>query len=214
MAPQWFVDHQRTGARCALFTAALVLFVVTAKSGAAQSPEASGMATPLPVWIAEGTCEGPGQPAVALDDATAPAVTTEGPSVVYLSVTELRDPVAALLGAERVVLAGGSDAESAVVCGSLQPARGDGSLSVAVLGAIHDTQHVGTVLLRDTDQGAVVEVIVVAPSSPEPQASSSPSPSDESTSPDPSELSPVRSPRPGTSGAPPFSPLPGGGSAP
>ena len=187
---------------------------MTAKAGAAQSPEASGMATPLPVWIAEGTCEGPGQPVVALDDATAPTPTTEGPSVVYLSVTELGDRVADLLGHDRVVLAGGSDAESAVVCGSLRPARGDGALSVGVLGPIHDTQHVGTFLLRDTDQGAVVEVIVVAPSSPDAQASTSPSPSDASTSPDPSGLSPVRSPLPGTSGAPPFSPLPGGGSAP
>jgi len=211
MAPRSTQDSRSSRSRCVLIAGAVALWALIAQTGAAQSPAASGMAGPLPVWVAEGTCDEPGEPLITLTDATAPAIA--GPRLTYLSLTELPDPLPDVVGQGRVVLAGGSDAASAVVCGALQPLRDDG-LSVGVLDATHDTDHLGTILIRDTGQGTVVEVIVLAPSSPDAISSQSPSANGTPASPDPSGMSPVRSPLPGTSGAPPFSPLPGGASAP
>jgi hypothetical protein len=124
-------------------------------------------------------------------------------------VTELPQPIGDVVGEARIVLVGGVDAESAVVCGGLEPVRDDASVSVSVLEATHDTSHVGMVLVRDTGEGTMVDVVVAVPQEPEASPSAQPS-SDPSASPDASALSPVRSAEPGTSGAPPFSPLPAG----
>jgi hypothetical protein len=182
-------------------------------AGAAQSPAASESPAPLPVWIADGTCESPGETVIGLSDAVAPAGAAELPRAVYLSVTELAEPLADVVGEARVVLAGGVDAESSIVCGAIEALRAEGALSVAVLDATHETSHVGTIVMRETGQGTVVDVVVIVPR--EPETSASPGPAAEpSGGPDASGLSPVRSAEPGTSGAPPFSPLPAGDPAP
>lgn len=184
-----------------------------------QSPAASDAVAPLPVRLIEGTCDAPGDTLEELADGAAagPASEAEG-VVVYVSITDLPDGADALVAAGSSVLAGGIDHESAVACGPLGPLRDDGT-SAAALVARHDTGHFGTVLLRGSDQGTTIEVIVVAPiltaGSPSPDAGGSPaaSPGADGGSPAPSAgasvVPPPHSPLPGTSGAPPFSPLPG-----
>jgi hypothetical protein len=183
-----------------------------------QSPAASDTVAPLPVRLVQGGCDAPGDTIEQLADATAagPASEAEG-VVVYLSITESPDAIDALSASGNSILAGGTDQESAIACGPLGPVR-EGGTSASALVARHDTSHFGTVLLRGSDQGTTIEVIVVSPilpaASPSPGAGGSPDVSpaaegDAQRSAGASVVPPPHSPLPGTSGAPPFSPLPG-----
>ncbi len=170
---------------------------------------------PLPVWIAHGPCEAPGALVVRLTAATTIDGAGGGPDIVQVSVTELPDATDVLVGQGLVLLAGGSDAESAVVCGELLATRQDGRTTVVALGPRHGSTHTGVALLAADRADTLVQVVVVSPADvPEPSVVPSGSPTPASLAPDGSGLSPVRSAIPGTSGAPPFSPLPAGSTSP
>ncbi len=191
-----------------------------------QSPAPSQQVAPLPVRIVEGTCEEPADRAVELSDAMALEAVPESGSLLYLSLTDTDQSVDELGGEGRALLAGGSDVESAIACGELGALTEKGQTSVLPLSSLHGSGHSGVALLRGSDEGTVVEVVVVSPVAPEaspglsgsppgsPAASPAGSPAAGSPVPAASGLSPVRSAEPGTSGAPPFSPLPAGTTAP
>jgi hypothetical protein len=173
----------------------------------AQSPGASEAPAPLPVRVVEGTCEEPGEVAIELSEATAPEPAQDDRPTVHVSVSEVPDAIEDLAATERVVLVGGVDAESAVACGQPGPVEDRGS--VGVLFAQHDSGHAGAILMRGRDEGTLIEIVVVSPAAPELSPSASPG-AGASPAASGSGLSPVRSAQPGTSGAPPFSPLPAG----
>lgn len=201
--------------------AASLLFTWAAVRG--QSPDASPEVAPLPVRIVEGTCEEPGDRLVELTDAMALEAVPDAGSLVFLSVSSTDEAIDDLVGEERALLVGGTDAESAVVCGGLGALQEAEEVRVALLSDLHGSGHSGVALMRGTDDGTTLEVVVVSPVAPEASPGASPASPDDSPaaspgggSPGPSAsgLSPVRSAEPGTSGAPPFSPLPGGTTAP
>jgi hypothetical protein len=201
---------RRRPGRSAVLTSACALTGCLALTGLVhgQSPEASAGVAPVPVRIADGRCDAPGATAVELSQGSSPGPLRDDGSVVYLSVTQVDRPIEELTSAERIVLVGGADAEGAVACGALGAIRDDG-LSVAAL-VNPDSGHFGTVLLRAVDQTTVVEVVVVAPAAP-PDAS--PGPVGSAAAPSPPDAPGIPgnpTPEPGTSGAPPFSPLPAG----
>jgi hypothetical protein len=177
-----------------------------------QSPAPSQEVAPLPVRIVEGTCEEPGDRVVELSDAMALEAVPDAGSLLYLSLTDIDRSLDELTGEGRALLAGGSDTESAIACGESGTLAEVGATSIIPLSSLHDSGHSGVALLRESDEGTVVEVVVVSPVAP--QASPAASPAAGSPVPDASGLSPVRSAEPGTSGAPPFSPLPAGSTAP
>jgi hypothetical protein len=188
----------------------LVAIVAMAGAVGAQSPAASPGISPLPVRVVEGTCDAPGATLVELSEAIGTSPRPETQSIVHVSISEVPDPIEDLAAGDRSILVGGTDVESAVACAELGQPQADGS-SVAALTAQHDSGHAGAIIMRRSDGGTLIEVVLVSPASP--PAAPSPSAGAESAgppSPGPSDpgISPVRSPQPGTSGAPPFSPLP------
>jgi hypothetical protein len=198
-------------------TGGAVVVAIMSLAGAvgAQSPGPSGAPAPLPVRLVEGTCDEPGEVVLELMEATAPEPAQGDRPMVHVSVSEVPDAIEGM-ATERVVLVGGVDAESAVACG--QPGPVEDGASVGVLSAQHDSGHAGAILMSRRGDGTLVEIVVVSPAAPEvspsasPAADASPTASGAPASPAASDagLSPVRSAEPGTSGAPPFSPLPAG----
>lgn len=189
---------------------------------AAQSPDPSGPPVALPVWIAAGSCEAPGETIAQLEDAEATGHGTDGPAV-HVARTVSEQPLEEQVTSERVLLAGGSDAESAVVCGDLIDVDPATTFSGIALRSRHGTDHFGTATFLRSDTGSVIEVVVVVPAappdetSPAPSAAASPDAAQSpggSPSAGPSVVPPPTSPLPGTSGAPPFSPLPAGSTSP
>jgi hypothetical protein len=193
-----------------------VVVLVAAGAVGAQSPAASPGAAALPVRVVEGTCDAPGAVVISLADGIPAEPVPEAGPLVHVSSSSVPEPIEEMAAVERVVLVGGADAESAVACAQPAALQDDGR-SVAALTAQHDSGHSGAVLMRAAEDGTLIEVIIVSPSSPADAAGASPgispmAPGTSPMSPAPSGagLSPVRSPLPGTSGAPPFSPLPAG----
>jgi len=185
-----------------------VVVLVAAGAVGAQSPAASPGAAALPVRLVEGTCEGPGEVVIDLAEGLPAEPVPEVGAVVHVSISTVSEPIEEFAAVERVILVGGVDAASAVACGQPAAPQDDG-MSVTALIAQHDSGHSGAILMRRSEDGTLIEVVIVSPSGPD----EAPPPSAEMSpvaAPEPSDagLSPVRSPLPGTSGAPPFSPLP------
>jgi hypothetical protein len=196
------IGHGRAGASI------LLLVLGTAGAVGAASPDPSAGAT-LPVRLVDGDCQAPGAVVAELADARDAGPTNDSRSTVHVSITDVPQAIDQLASPEHSLLVGGVDAASAVACGQLRDLEQDGQ-SVAVLSAQHDTGHVGAVILSSTSGGTRVEAVIVSPMAPD--ASPSAPAGSPPQAPDPSDagLAPVRSPQPGTSGAPPFSPLPAG----
>jgi hypothetical protein len=181
-----------------------------------QSPVPSQAVAALPVRIVEGSCEEPGDRVMELSDAMALETVPDADSLLYLSLTDADQALDQLAVEGRALLAGGSDAASAIACAGLGDLAEVGAASVMPLSSLHASGHTGVALFRGSDDGTVIEVVVVSPMAPagSPAASPSGSATTGSAAPNASGLSPVRSAEPGTSGAPPFSPLPAGSTAP
>jgi hypothetical protein len=189
---------------------------------AASSPTPPpGDTAPLPARIFHGSCDQIGELIVDLLGVVAGEPVGESAVTVYASISDLDLSLADLVGADRILAVGGaSDPAGAVACGALAgPAQGAADLAVA-LRPLHSSVYSGTALLHEVEGRTFVYLVVVADSgdtdapgsSPLPEATAAPHGSiqpDAAASPDASGLSPVRSVQPGTSGAPPFSPLPG-----
>ena len=192
---------------CALSASLAVVGQTQAQSPPPQPSQPSGDVAPVPVRIADGSCDAPGSAIVSLDDGSAPGPAGDGDSIVYVSVSEVGQPIDQLVTPDRILLVGGSDAEGAIACGALGAIRDEDGTSVTPL--IGPSGQFGTALLRAIDDATTVVdvVVVVTPLSGE----ASPGPAASAAAPSAPSASgvagnPTR--EPGTSGAPPFSPLP------
>jgi hypothetical protein len=174
--------------------------------------DAPGDLAPLPARIATGSCDEPGDVTADLREAVTGASSDAVGEAVYASISESEMSLADLSGPDRALFVGGSDLEGAVACGAFGgPPQGPADLAIGLL-PLHDSTYSGTALFHGSDGRLTVYLVVVGPGAAGPAASGSPEPSpppEAAASPDASGLSPVRSAQPGTSGAPPFSPLPG-----
>jgi hypothetical protein len=187
----------------------LLLLVLAGSNAVARSPGPSMAAgpAPLPVRAVSGSCTEPGDGTDRLADAVALDVqASEGPTV-YVSLTGSSAALDTLLTSGGSVLVGGSDAASAVACADIPATEASEEVTVLLLGPLHGSAHAGAVVLRSGAGGASLEIVLVAEQI---DVSGSSMPTAPASSPvvEASGLSPVRSVTPGTSGAPPFSPLP------
>ena len=177
----------------------------------ASPPEPPGETTPLPARVVRGSCGAPGEVAYDLLAVIASGAPDGQNDTVYASISQLELAFTDIADQDMVLMVGGSDVDGAVACGSLrhQP-QGPADLAIS-LAAKNRSAYSGTALLHGTEGGtAVYLVVVAAPESAGPEAS----PATATPLPEGSGLDPTRSVEPGTSGAPPFSPLPAGSSAP
>lgn len=174
--------------------------------------DAPGGLAPLPARVATGSCDAPGEVTAELQQAVTAAPAGGAAEAVYVSISELEMSLADVASGDQALFVGGSDLEGAVACGALGgPPQGPADLAVALL-PLHESTYRGTVLFRELAGHLTVYLVVAGPGAagPVPSASPDTSPLPEApASSDASGLSPVRSAQPGTSGAPPFSPLPG-----
>jgi hypothetical protein len=184
-------------------------------TGDAPSP---GVPVPLPVLLAEGSCDALGALVQRLDDASVVSRTAEGIDL-YTGTSHLEGaPEVALEG--RVLVAGGDGEapESAVICGTMGEILVGAADQAILLAPLHDVPWWGAALVGAGDAGTMLTIIVAGPfDGPGAGASAGApgaKPSASDPSPDPSAFVPHRSPLPGTSGAPPFSPLPAGSPQP
>ena len=199
----------------------------TASGVPVESPTASldphatlppGGVTPLPAHIASGTCDAPGDQIEPLLGLIAGEGGDEGSQrVVYAAITPLESTLESLARSSGVIVVGGDPAtpEGAVACGSLDaPAQGPDDLAIA-LDPANRSGYTGTVLLHQGEDSLTVTVVVVAPAARDAQAMpvdlGSPEIAEQGGT-GGAMTSPVPRPsvQPGTSGAPPFSPLPQG----
>jgi hypothetical protein len=181
-----------------------------------------GGVAPLPARIVSGSCAEPGEERVPLNGPIAGgerAVPSEA-RPVYASISVVEDALDGVLDGGGALVVGGrvGDPEAAVACGDLDgPRQSDVALAIA-LEPSNESGYTGTAMLHEADGRVTVTVVVVGPppemtpgGSPSPSASAGtdPAPTPSASAGATGSAVPVRpSVEPGTSGAPPFSPLP------
>jgi len=208
----------------------------SAPSGSARPDATSppGDTAPLPASIGRGPCGSP-DPADRIElrgPIAGGSVDDRAGRIVYVSRSQLEGTLDDIVASGRVGTVGGDPAtpKSAVACGSLDgPRQSPTDLAVA-LEPTNESGFTGTVVLHEADGEVTVTLVVVAPDTEGSQSEASPGPGGpeqpDAASPGPSAApaasggvqtappealtSPVPRPsvQPGTSGAPPFSPLP------